>query len=74
MWTYFFIRSTQNSWSNGVFIRTEISIKESARRKGQAEGITKVAGRMLKLGMSLENIVQSTGLSLEDIRLLQEKD
>ena len=70
-------------------VRTEISLKESARRKGHAEGHAEgrvegeakgrteekkeVACRLLKLGMSLEHIVQSTGLTLEEIRLLQEK-
>ena len=70
-------------------IRTEIAARESARRKGEAKGLAKglvkgeaeglakgkreVAGRLLKLGMSLEDIVQSTGLTLEEIRLLQEK-
>ncbi|MBB6003049.1 Rpn family recombination-promoting nuclease/putative transposase [Arcicella rosea] len=44
---------------------------DTAREKGEAEGIQKVARNMLSLGLSMETISQATGLSEEEINHLR---
>ncbi|WP_298911305.1 hypothetical protein [uncultured Nostoc sp.] len=41
------------------------------RAEGKAEGIRLVAANLLKSQMSLEEVIKLTGLSIEDVQLLQ---
>ncbi|MCJ8281784.1 MAG: Rpn family recombination-promoting nuclease/putative transposase [Rivularia sp. ALOHA_DT_140] len=47
--------------------------KAKGREEGRAEGKTEVAINLLSTGMSLEDISRVTGLSIEELRILQRK-
>jgi predicted transposase/invertase (TIGR01784 family) len=58
--------------SKGLNEGREKGMKEGLK-EGEEKGIKKVALNLLKIGISLEDIMQSTGLTIEEIHELQSK-
>jgi len=50
---------------------TASSMIDDALRKGKAEGKAEVAIRLLKMGISLDDIMQCTGFTAQEIQSLQ---
>ncbi|MEH2122037.1 MAG: hypothetical protein V7K46_28530 [Nostoc sp.] len=54
-----------------IYQEIEAEAKAKGRAEGKAEGIRLVAANLLKSQMSLEEVTKLTGLSVEDVQLLQ---
>ena len=44
-----------------------------ARMEGRMEGAIKIAQKLISMGMSTEDIVKATGLSIEEVQALANK-
>ena len=54
-----------------AFLEWEKQVEERGKQEGLEQGIKTVAMNLIRTGMSLSQVSEVTGLSLEDLRKLQ---